>query len=221
METNQTPPAPTPGDVPAAPELQPCMVQVSSAPKAKCNPFVTRGSLILLGIYAAGFAALYFLGLRSGPTVALGQQDLVYAKVNAALTLMDAEPSPGQLAKKTNAKAIVDDFYTAATQRQIERKRLVGNPFIFTPEKPKPARVQIAQEDVQKDEVPAELKAAMAKVKTLRLQSVLVGRQTAALVSNNLLTTGQTIKGWTVSRITPREVELKWKDQTYILTLQN
>jgi len=61
----------------------------------------------------------------------------------------------------------------------------------------------------------------MAEVRKLRLQSVLVGRQTAAMVSNNLLTTGQTINGWTVSRIEPREVELTWKDQKYVLELLN
>jgi len=221
METTQNPPEPSANIAPAAPELTQCAMPMSVVPKAKGNPFLTRGSLLLLGIYAAGFVALYALGLRSGPSIAMGQQDLVYAKVDAALNLLDAKPSPGQLAKRTNAKAIADDFYTAARQRQIDPKQLAGNPFIFRLKEPEAAPIKIVQETVQKDEVPAELKAAMAEVKKLRLQSILVGRQTAAMVSNNLLTTGQTINGWTVSRIEPREVELTWKDQKYVLELLN
>lgn len=221
METTTNLSQPNATGAPAAPELNLCAMPVPIAPKAKGNPFLTRGSMMLLGIYATGFLALYALGLRGGPSIAMGQQDLVYAKVDAALNLLDAKPSPGQLAKRTNAKAIADDFYTAARQRQIDRTRLAGNPFIFRQKKPEAAPIKIVEETVQKDEVPAELKAAMAEVKKLRLQSVLVGRQTAAMVSNNLLTTGQTINGWTVSRIEPREVELTWKDQKYVLELLN
>ncbi len=221
METMKNPSQPTSTGAPAAPELNPCEIQIPIAPKAKGNPFLTRGSMVLLGIYATGFLALYALGLRGGPSVALGQQDLVYAKVDAALNLMDAKPSARQLAKRTDAKAIANDFYTAARQRQIDRTQLSGNPFIFRQKLPEASRVEIVKETVQKDEVPAELKAAMAQVKTLRLQSILVGRQKAAMVSNNLLTTGQTIKGWTVSRIDPQEVELTWKDQKYVLELLN
>jgi len=219
METMQKPSAPGAPGTMATPELQPSPTPVPAVAKAKSNPFLTRGSLVLLGLYATGFLVLYALGIPRGPKIVLGEQNLVYAKVDAALNLMDAQPSAGQLARKTNAKAIVSDFYTAAKQRQIDRTRLAGNPFIFREKKPEAAPVEIVTEAAPKDDVPAELKAAMAAVKTLRLQSVLVGRQTSALVSNNLITTGQTIKGWTVTRIGPREVELTWKDEKYVLEL--
>ena len=219
METMQNPSGPSAPPVTATPELQPCATPTPAASKNKGNPFFTRGSLVLLGMYSAGFIALYVLGLRSGPKVALGQQNLVYAKVNAALNLMDAKPSSSQLAQRTDARAIVKDFYTAAKQRQVDRTRLAGNPFIFRQKKPEKVVVEVVKKVTPKDKAPAELKAAMAAVKTLRLQSVLVGRRTAALVSNNLITTGQTIKGWTVSRVGAREVELTWKDQKYVLEL--
>jgi len=217
METMQNPPGQPASPATAALELQPCATPMPAAVKG--NPFLTRGSLALLGMYAAGFLALYVLGLRSGPKVALGEQNLVYAKVDAALNLMDAQPSAGELTRRTDATAIVKDFYTAAKQRQVDRTRLAGNPFIFRQKKPEKVAIEIVKEVAPKDKAPAELKAAMAAVKTLRLQSVLVGRRTAALVSNNLITTGQTVKGWTVLRIGPREVELTWKDQKYVLEL--
>jgi hypothetical protein len=39
------------------------------------------------------------------------------------------------------------------------------------------------------------------------------------MISSNLVTVGQTIKGWTVVRIDAREVELSWKDKTYVLEM--
>ncbi len=213
-------PAGPPAQGPAmSAELQPCQVQAPVARKPKRSGFLTRGSLVLLGVYATGFAALYVLGHSGGPKAAKGEQNLVYAKVDAALNLMEAQPGAGELNKRTDAKAIVEEFYTAARQRQVDRGRLARNPFVFKDKAPEAAPVVVPKEVDPKDSVPAELKAAMAAVKTLKLQSVLVGKCPAALVSNNLVTNGQNIKGWTVTRISPREVELTWKDQKHVLEL--
>jgi len=200
-------------------ELQPHQAPASAAGKHRRNAFLTRGSLVLLGIYATGFAALYVLGHSGGPKAAKGEQNLVYAKVDAALNLMDAQPGAGELDQRTNAKAIVDDFYTAAKQRQVDRSRLSRNPFVFKEKVVEAAPVVVPKEVEPKDSAPAELKAALEAVKTLKLQSVLIGRYPAALVSNNLVSTGQNIKGWTVSKISPQEVELTWRDRKHVLEL--
>jgi hypothetical protein len=205
---------------PGSPELpQAQMPPPSPLPEAKVNPFMTRGSLALLGMCAAGFIALYLLGGRSGPSAAMGEQVLVHAKVEAALKVMDSQPTAAELSKRTNAKAIADDFYTAARQRQVDRKQLERNPFVFKEKAPDAAPIELPREVEIKDNVPAELKAALEDVKGLRLQTVLVGRSPAALISNNLVTRGQVIKGWTVTRIDSREVELTWKDQKHVLDL--
>ena len=200
-------------------ELQPCQVKGPVARRPKRNGFLTRGSLVLLGVYATGFAALYVLGHSGGPKSAKGEQNLVYAKVDAALNQMDAQPASGELNQQTDAKAIVDNFYTAARLRQVDRSRLARNPFVFKDKPPETQPVVVPKEVDPKDSVPSELKAAMAAVKTLKLQSVLVGKSPAALVSNNLVSTGQNIKGWTVTRISPGEVELTWRDQKHVLEL--
>ena len=54
----------------------------------------------------------------------------------------------------------------------------------------------------------------------MRLQSILFGEQTVAVISNNLLTEGQQIDGWTVTQIRRRSVTLKWKDKTFVLEMQ-
>jgi hypothetical protein len=63
---------------------------------------------------------------------------------------------------------------------------------------------------------------AMKAVQTLALDSILRGGDSAvAMISSNVVTVGQTIKGWTVTRITSTEVELAWQDQKYVLTISN
>ena len=39
------------------------------------------------------------------------------------------------------------------------------------------------------------------------------------MISNNLLTEGQVIRGWTIVKIQPESVTLKWKDQTVELKM--
>jgi len=212
-------PAPQTGE---AHDLRPAQApSAAQTPKPRTNPFLTRGSLVLTGLCAVGFVSLYVLGHRAGPSSALGQQNLVYAKVDAALNLMGSQQKSPDLHKRTNAKAIIDDFYTAATQRQVDRALLQRNPFVYKKRAPEPAPVVETPRDTDpKDQVPAELKAAMDALKDLQLQSVLVGgRQPAALISNNLVTQGQAIRGWTVTNIEAGQVELTWKDQKQVLVL--
>jgi hypothetical protein len=199
-------------------ELQPVDETASSRRKAATSPFLTRGNLALVAMFAAGIAGLYVLKLRSGPSAALADQDLAHAKVEAALNLLGGPPSAGELQSRSSAKAIVGEFYTAARQRQIDAKDLRGDPFALKLAAPK--QIEPATQPQKAQPKPSdEADQAMQAAKSLKLQSVLVGKQTMAMISSNLVTTGQTIKGWTVGRISPREVELIWKDKTYLLEM--
>jgi hypothetical protein len=65
------------------------------------------------------------------------------------------------------------------------------------------------------------LETQMQAAKTLTLQSVLTGASGAtAVISNNLLAEGQTIRGWTISKILSKEVLLTWKEQTFVLKMR-
>ena len=100
---------------------------------------------------------------------------------------------------------------------------LAGNPFIFVPPRSavaavaKPAEPPKPKVDDRKKQ---ELSDALASVKALSLQSVLMGgRSAVAMISNNLLTEGQVIHGWRVTKIQSREVVLTWRDHTYVLKM--
>lgn len=217
QDTNATaspPPAPPAG--PAA--MMPMQNAMAIQMRPPRSPFLTMGNLMLLAMFGIGIAGLYALRLRNGPASVLAEQNLEHAKVEAALNVMPA-PGDAGAAGRSNAVAIVGEFYTAAKQRQIDPRQLRSNPFVFEkivkPE-PKPEPVEVKP----KDEVPVDVRNALEVVKTLRLQSVLSGNgTTAAMISNNVVSTGQAIRGWTVVRISPREVELAWRDKKYLLEL--
>lgn len=217
---NAAPEPPGAGEEPVT--LQPTQQAESYQPGPTRSPFLTPGSLLVLGVFAVGIAGIYALSLRIGPSKALGGQNLMHAKVEAALNVLDAVPAVTDAERTNSAKAIVGEFYTAAKQRQVSVRGLKGNPFVFVdPRPPAPAPAPAPKpEEVKKPEEDGK-QQALAEIKRLKLQTIMVGpNSTMALVSSNLVTTGQTIGGWKVERITPRQVHLSWKDMTHVMEIE-
>ncbi|MGB2819394.1 MAG: hypothetical protein WBF17_00330 [Phycisphaerae bacterium] len=201
-------------------ELKPVDNSVPIRPPASRSPFLTRGNLMLVAVFATGVAGLYALSLRNCPSTALADQSLAHAKVEAALDVLAATPTADEAQRQSSAKAIVNEFYTAARQRQIDVRGLKGNPFVFTPEHApatQPAKPKVEPKPVPK--VPDDLQRAMEAVATLKLTSVITGHSTVAMISSNVVAVGETIKGWTVIRIEPTEVELAWRDRKYVVRM--
>jgi len=201
-------------------ELKPVDDGVPIRARAPRSPFLTQGNLALLAMFAAGVAGLYALRLRNCPSTALADQSLAHAKVEAALDVLGAAPTAAEAQRKSSAKAIVSEFYTAARQRQIDVRALQGDPFVLRLQPPAATQpVKAKPEPKPEKKVPDDLQRAMEAVKTLKLTSVISGLSTAAMVSSNVVAVGETINGWTVIRIAPTEVELAWRDKRYILRM--
>jgi hypothetical protein len=177
------------------------------------------GNWLLAALFAAGIVCLYAMSLMRGPLPASARQTEVQSSVDDALAKLSG--APGLTADKTTA-AIVETFYCEAKHRQIPASSLRGNPFVFQILATEAPATRPATE--AKAAPPAETtreSEAMSAASGLRLQSVLMGaRQNAALISDNLLTEGQVILGWTVTQILPREVHLTWKDKTRVLKMR-
>ncbi|MBL7134336.1 MAG: hypothetical protein ISS78_09595 [Phycisphaerae bacterium] len=177
----------------------------------------TRANLALIALSLASLGCIYFLSPRDGPQTASGDQKLAELRVDNALSNL-ARPN----AANRKALEVVDTFYYQAKHRQIPLKDLKSNPFIFkAPERPKPTTQPVPKESPaapkKTEKAPAE---EMEEVRKLVLQSVLTGsREPVAMISNNLLTEGQKICGWTLTRIKPRSVTLTWQDKTYVLRM--
>jgi len=178
---------------------------------------MSLGNLMLVGLFTAGIAGVYVLSLQQGPASASAQERQNEMRVETALSMINNQTFAGQSRK---AQEIVDTFYQEARLRQIPLGKLAGNPFVYSPPRPveAPAETPAAS---KKDPLVVAIEQAREAVKDLELQSVLKGQHgSTAMISSNLLTEGQVIRGWTVSKIGPREVVLTWKEHTHVLRMQ-
>ena len=175
-------------------------------------------NLVLTGLFGAGMLGLYLLSLRGLPAAASAEQQATEQQVDSALQKLN-QPSN---AAQNRATDVVSTFYYEAKQRQVPVEQLGCNPFVFKAP-PRPELKESPEKPVAPPPVDDENRPqsdALKAASSLTLQSVLMGTHGAtAIVSNNLLTEGQTIHGWTVKSIGPREVVLTWKDQTYVLKM--
>lgn len=180
------------------------------------------GSLMLVGLFLAGIIGLYVLSLSNGPASASGSdaEKLVEAKVDLALLELE---NPAASDRTPEGLKVVERFYYDSRSRQIPLGELHTNPFIF---KPPPSErkiiVKSKKAKTRKPTVSRQWQQAAAAIKRMQLQSILSGvrdGKKVAMISNNLLTEGQLIDEWTVVRIEPRSVVLKWKDRTYTLRM--
>ena len=190
-----------------------------AAGTARRMPSWSRGNLFLAAMFAAGIGGVYLLSLRSGPKKVSAQLQQDELRVDTALAALKSPVS-----SKSKTMELVKTFYYQTKQRQIPLRSLKGNPFVFIPppeaKSVVPAKSQDQPDHRTRREEEKQLADALRAAKELTLQSVLMGKhETIAMISNNLLTKGRRIRGWTIVDIRPREVVLKWKDQTYLLKM--
>ncbi|MBS3735019.1 MAG: hypothetical protein KGY99_08830 [Phycisphaerae bacterium] len=180
------------------------------------------GNLVLGGVLVAGLVVVWVLGMRTGPSEASGDSG-AQRKTDALLTHLsqtsDTDPGDG---------AVINERYFAAAPRQIPPDNLKTNPFEFAAPPADDSGKSVASDDPKpaSDKPAARLDSAyeraLGEVRGLELQTVLTdaGGQTMAMISNNLLTEGQVIAGWTVVRIEADRVVLRWRDRTHTLNLR-
>ena len=188
-----------------------------SPPTARRRGFV-RGNMLLIGVFAAGILCVCVLGLRQPPQGASGQQSPSQMPAESQLEGLGKGKPNGEL-KPGEGMGIVHTFYYQAKQRQIPIEALPGNPFVSR--SPRLAAPPVAQTPTKGDDAHYDsLIEAIEQVKTLKLQSVMVGSGKAtAMISGQILTEGKKIQAWTVVHIEPREVILAWGDQKFVLKM--
>jgi len=179
-------------------------------------------SFLPAGMFVAGLACVLLLAAQSGPAPASAQATQTETQVESTLSRLVSSAQAGKLPAGQD-EAIINTFYYEARHRQISVADLRSNPFVFTRIAgvsgasllgAAPAASQAASDGA------LEYGQAVLAARGLTLQTILTGSgRSTAMISNNLLTEGQTICGWTVSEIRPREVVLVWKDKTHVLAL--
>jgi len=175
-----------------------------------------NGNLGLLLMFAAGIGAIYLLSLRKGPASATADLRTAELQVDEAISRFGLKGD----AKTTSASAVVSQFYLQTKQRQIPADQLGQNPFVFR----MPNQPVVTPEDAGQTKADEEVEKAdaeaMEEVRLLQLQSILSGANGAtAMISSNLLTEGQKIRGWTLTKIEGDRVILQFKENQHILRL--
>jgi len=178
---------------------------------------VSAANLVLAALFAAGVLCLYLLSRQSGPQKASAQEQATKAQVEAAIQQLQLPITRSK--SKSETDEVVNTFYYEARERQIPISELSGNPYVY-----KPGFVDLSQEDNGEGQPAAaegdQVDDYVSAVKELKLQSVLKGPNGAmAIISGNLVSEGQVIKSWTVSKIQPREVVLTHGSMEYLLQM--
>lgn len=198
----------------------------------KGNPYKSqmfRANIVLVGLFIAGAATVYGLTFRKTPSRASAEQQAVESEVEAAiLRLANTTAQAGLRTPGRVTHDLLKNFYEQITERQVRLDALPKNPFFFVcpegqtmqpPPKPRGGPRPAAPQD------PAALteEKVATELKTLTLQSVMMGGRAdsgAAIISNNLLTVGQSIKCFTVKNITSDSVILECEGKEYTLIIQ-
>lgn len=180
---------------------------------------LNKGKLLLPVMIATSVACILVLNLRTELEEAEARQRPAELELDGAFAgLGDGSGSdPG----RQSTEQLADTFRYEVRQRQVPPDQLRGNPFALAGPGQTPSSMDLPQasggDDESRSAVPEE---AMAAVRKLQLQAILLGSaQVTAIISNNLLTEGQKIDGWTVSKIRPKDVVLTWGDHEHVIKL--
>ncbi|MFP3936892.1 MAG: hypothetical protein ACLFVW_01030 [Phycisphaerae bacterium] len=175
-----------------------------------------HGNLVVPAVFVMGIAVVYMLGMRAGPREASADEQQNELRVESALDRLDRVETDDR-----DAKTVVQSFYTNTKRRQIPAGNLSRN--VFTTEHAGLGEDPQSYSESDGGESSGGSSAqreALSRVKSLRLQSVLSGQSDSrALISDTLVSEGETIEGWTVSEIRRRSVILTWNDRSYVLQM--
>jgi hypothetical protein len=181
---------------------------------------LSRNNLVLAALFIAGVAVIALLHLKAGPQPALAGSAAGDTQMDTLLAELTQVKND---CRSATANAVINRFYCEARQRQVPPEQLLGNPFrMELPEAPPPeAPVKEPSHAAAPNPEAVALAEALENIRGLELQSVLTGSSGAtAVVSNNVLTVGQNVGGWTVVEIAPKKVVLEWKSHRHILTMK-
>jgi len=163
---------------------------------------VSGGTIGMLGVLALCAGGTYFMYMRGGPQKANAADAGTAQTINSFLADGDKHVKlMKQMLKETDK--VVLRFRQTTAQSQIPLEMLQTNPFLMELTSKAPVADDNSASRRRRDE---ERNAAIAAVKSIKLQSVLYGSQRAALMNNKLVQEGGEIDGFTVEQITADSV---------------
>ena len=194
---------------------------------APSKPKINTSTLALVAAFAAGLVLLYLLGLHNKPKVA-SAADMAHEKqledIFDKLTHNDGKQIENLLSDGAKFKKMIEDYFKPKPFNQDQ----VVNPFARDlPPDPifgQGSATQKAEPLPQNDVDPAiarEMLEAAKYFETLKLQMVMYGNPSMAMINGRMVTTGAKLNMFTVGEIKPDSVSLTYKETPYVLKSSN
>jgi hypothetical protein len=183
---------------------------VSAEPRQR----LSGSTLVFAGLLLAAGATMYFMYWRSGPRVAAAKPNPESVEASKAINsfLSDAKGNLKLMeVMLRNTERVVQRFLSYPSLTQVPLTDLKTNPFRLRGPTTQPGLMQAEVDpSIEKRRLETERAEALAKVRTLKLQSILHSEtRKACMINNALYGEGQTVNGFTIERITPSAVIVK------------
>jgi len=176
-----------------------------------------RSTVMLSVMFLGGIAWVLFVSRQLDPAGQLPGEDVRKSLVSAGLVDMERlATAPKNYRDRTETMKRV--IYYQARHRQIPLEDLKENPFMLLPLQKNTSPPEPETQPAVVEEPPPEPEPA-PKIDDLRVQSIVVGENSCAMISGHLVTEGQCLRGWAVADIKEDRVVLQWKDQRRVLKM--
>ena len=174
---------------------------------------ISKTTVGMFAVIIAAMGGMYFMHQRSGPAKA----DAADVRSTQVIKQFMSEKEKNFTLMQEmikNTEAVVKQFTSYPSVKQIPLTDLHGNPFRITPVKPDENTAKARAEKEAKERAAAEASAFKKAVENLRLQSIVTsGSRKACMINNTLYMAGQTIEAdgvsLTIEKIAPNRVDVK------------
>jgi len=193
------------------------MEEYSSGPRLKVN----TSTMALVASFAAALVVLYFLGLQNKPRAASAEEVLQAQTIDSQLrSWLDRHGGQTSVEGQTESEKLFASLQRYFNQPSNTIEDLAGNPFAIEEKVAKidntNNQVVIVPKPVPEPPDP-ELVEAAKEFAGLKLEMVMVGSPSSALINKQIVSVGSRFKYLVVADIQPDQVILSFKDKTYSL----
>jgi hypothetical protein len=184
------------------------------------KPRVNGSTFVLFGAFASALAVIYLLGMQAKPQVASAEQMAREQQTRSAITeLLEKNGKAEQLdALFTDTRKLVKMFYSYLGAQKTEIPQLSHDPF-GPPEAPSaaPVKREVVELVSSNPEDAEKLRQVAEQFGKLKLQSVLVGKTSAAMINNKMVQVGGKLGDLTIVSIEPSRVLLSYDENVFEL----
>jgi hypothetical protein len=188
------------------------------------KPKVSGPTFVLFGAFASALVIIYLLGMQNKPQTASAEQTAREAQTTSAITeLLEKNGKAEQLQGLfTDTKKLVKMFYSYLGSQKTEIPQLSHDPF------GEPAPTTEVKKDATNEAIKIvttnpgdaeKLRQVAEAFNGLKLQSVMMGRTSVAMINNRMVQVGHKIGDLTITAIESNRVLLSYEQSTFELKL--